>query len=468
VPFDELELEVLGDLVAARFAAIVTISAWRVERYPENAEYIQAWDADCWALLELLGAVGPERWSRELGAPAAPVATRELARRRDEAMGALLTRLTYDDPVHVVRGEGVWLVDADGRRVLDGYNNVPVVGHCHPRVTEAVVRQTRRLNTHARYLYEPLVERLLATMPPEAGLDTVMLVNSGSEANDIAWRIATGVTGRGGAAISQHAYHGVSAAIADLSPEEWPAGIAPAHVARFDPPGGGTALAAGIEAAAASLADGLAATFVDAGFTSDGILPPAPGELAAAAEATRAAGGIFVADEVQVGYGRSGRDLWTFAAHGAVPDVVTLGKPMGNGYPVAALITRRELVDRFAYARTVFSTFGGNPVAAAAALAVLDVIRDERVVERVAATGAALRAALEELGAGEVRGEGLLVGLRLETPARAKEVVERLRADGVLIGRTGPVDDVLKIRPPLAFREEHVPVLARALRRALA
>ncbi len=242
LPFEPLELEVLGDLVAARLAMIVAISSWRVRSYPENAEYIQAWDDDSWRLLELFDRIGADTVARELGAPRPRVATDELAQRRAKALGAVLTPLTYSEPVHASRGEGVWIYDADGNRLLDAYNNVPVVGHCHPRVTEAVVRQTRRLNTHARYLYEPLVElaeRLLASMPPGTGLDTVMLVNSGSEANDVAWRIATGATGRRGAIVTEHAYHGVTAATADLSPEEWPDGFRPANVARIAPPGSG-------------------------------------------------------------------------------------------------------------------------------------------------------------------------------------------------------------------------------------
>ena len=203
---------------------------------PENAAYIQSWDDDSWPLIELFDEIGADQFAGEFGAQAPPAATAALARRRQAALGALLTGLTYDEPVHVVRSEGVWLIDAADRRLLDAYNNVPVVGHCHPRVTEAVVRQTRTLNTHARYLYEPLVElaeRLLATMPPAAGLDTVMLVNSGSEANDLAWRIARGVTGRDGALVSHLAYHGVTSEIASLSPEEWPSGYEPSHVARI-------------------------------------------------------------------------------------------------------------------------------------------------------------------------------------------------------------------------------------------
>jgi 4-aminobutyrate aminotransferase-like enzyme/Ser/Thr protein kinase RdoA (MazF antagonist) len=474
LPLEPDELEVLGDLVAARLAAIVVISAWRVARYPENAQYIQSWDDDSWRLLELIGEIGGDRFSRELGAARALVAKDALVKRRADAFGSMLTRLTYGDPVHVVRGEGVWLVDADGRRLLDAYNNVPVVGHCHPRVTEAVVRQTRTLNTHARYLYEPLVElaeRLLASMPPEAAFDSVMLVNSGSEANDIAWRIAVGVTGRHGAIVTRHAYHGVTAAIADFSPEEWPPGFEPAHVERIPADGGGSELSA----AAARLAAagfGLAATFLDAGLTSDGIHPPTPERLAEIVQGTHDAGGLFVADEVQVGYGRSGDHLWAFASLGVVPDLVTLGKPMGNGYPVAAVITRREVVESFAFARRVFSTFGGNPVAAQAALAVLDVIDDEQIVPHAGRVGELLRGRLAELRGQhhsivDVRGMGLLAGVELDDPGRANAVVDAMREAGVLIGRTGPGNDVLKIRPPLVFADEHVDVLVAALDAAL-
>ncbi len=347
--------------------------------------------------------------------------------------------------------------------MLDAYNNVPVVGHCHPRVTEAVVRQTRTLNTHARYLYEPLVElaeRLLATMPPDAGLDTVMLVNSGSEANDIAWRIATAATGARGAIVTEHAYHGVTEAIADLSPEEWPPGHIPQHVTRIAPPG--------LEVPEL---DGLAATFLDCGLTSDGIYTPSANAIAALVDRTHDAGGLFVADEVQAGYGRLGEELWSFAGYGVTPDIVTLGKPMGNGYPVAAVITRREIAESSPFAGEIFSTFGGNPVAAQAALAVLDVIEDERLVARAARVGARLLACLRDLPSPEivdVRGRGLLVGVELATAEAAARTADRLREAGILIGRTGPRGNVLKIRPPLVFGEEHVGLLVSAAQVSLA
>jgi 4-aminobutyrate aminotransferase-like enzyme/aminoglycoside phosphotransferase (APT) family kinase protein len=465
LPLEPLELELLGDLVAARFAAIVAISAWRTRRYPENAEYIQAWDADSWPLLALLDELGPERVAAELGAETRYVSDEELAERRRAATGAILTRLTYSRPVHVVRGEGVWLFEPDGSRLLDAYNNVPVVGHCHPRVTEAVARQTRVLNTHARYLYEPLVElaeRLLATMPAETVLDTVVLLNSGSEANDLAWRLARGVTGNAGAIVTEHAYHGVTAAASDLSPEEWPAGAAPPHVARIPPPTAGSGFAPALVGALERLESGLAATFLDGALMSDGIHDPGTEEMHLLVEQTHAAGGLYVADEVQAGHGRTGPDLWSFARHGIRPDVVTLGKPMGNGYPVAALVTRRELAERFPYAGRTFSTFGGNPVAARAALAVLDVLEDERLPERAAAVGERLREAIRTLESDaivEVRGTGLLAGVQLRDTQTARRIADELREHGVLVGRTGPRDDVLKIRPPLVFGDGHAELL---------
>jgi len=472
IPLEDEELDLLADLVAARLAALVTISAWRVARYPENAEYIQSWDDESWALLEHFDAIGPDAVARELGARQPPVATDELVRRRSATLGSALTGLTYRDPAHLVRGEGVWLFDAHGRRLLDAYNNVPVVGHCHPRVTEAVVHQTRALNTHSRYLYEPLVElaeRLVATMPPETGLDAVMLVNSGSEANDLAWRLASAATGQSGAIVTEFAYHGVTTAIADFSPEEWPEGYRSEHVETIAPPGSGREVdVAGAIQRLDESGFGLAATYLDCGFTSDGIWTPAPDEVQAIADATRAAGGILIADEVQAGHGRSGEHLWSFAQYGIEPDVVTLGKPMGNGYPVAAVIARQELFDRLKAETEVFSTFGGNPVAARAALAVLDVIEDERLIENAKRVGEELQTALEKLDIGQVRGRGLLVGVELESSELAERVVDGMRDAGVLINRTGPHGNVLKIRPPLVFTTEHVDVLVAALAAALA
>jgi len=477
LPLEPLELELLGDLVAARLAAIVSISAWRGRRFPENAGYIEAWDGDSWRLLELLDGLGPDEVAHELGSLPTPQATRQLAESRMQSLGALLTPLTYARPVHAVRAEGVWIHEAGGARLLDAYNNVPVVGHCHPRVTEAIVHQTRLSAVNARYLTEPLValaERLLATFPEEAKLDTVLLVNSGSEANDLAWRLAAGVSRRHGALVTENAYHGVTAVASGLSPEDWPSGSAPPAVARIPPPGSmagtGVNLAHALDAALGELDGGLAATFFDGSLMSDGIYTPDPSELRLLVRRTHEAGGLYVADEVQAGHGRLGPGLWSFARHGIAPDVVTLGKPMGNGYPVAAVVTRRELAERFPYAGRTFSTFGGNPVAASAALAVLDVLDDERLPERAAAVGERLRSAIAGLGKAdvvEVRGSGLLAGVQLSSSEVTARVMDALREEGILVGRTGKHDDVLKIRPPLVFGDEHAELLVSALDRVL-
>jgi 4-aminobutyrate aminotransferase-like enzyme/Ser/Thr protein kinase RdoA (MazF antagonist) len=473
LPLEPLELELLGDLVAARLAAIVSISAWRTRRFPENAGYIEAWDDDSWPLLELIDRMEPKEVAYELGARPRRATTQALARRRDEALGALLTPLTYSRPVHAVRAAGVWIYEPDGRRILDAYNNVPVVGHCHPRVTEAVVRQTRLSAVNARYLADPLVElaeRLLATFPAEAGLDTVLLVNSGSEANDLAWRLASAATRHDGALVTENAYHGVTAATAGLSPEDWPPGSSAARIARIPPPGSGADLGTAVDEALGELDGGLAATFLDGALTSDGIYTPESSELRLLVERTHAAGGLYVADEVQAGHGRLGPGLWSFVRHSLAPDVVTLGKPMGNGYPVAAVVTRRELAERFPYAGRTFSTFGGNPVAAATALAVFDVLEDERLPERAATVGERLRAAVESLGKRdvvEVRGSGLLAGVQLSSGELAGQVIDELREQGILVGLTGKDDDVLKIRPPLVFADEHTDLLISVLDRTL-
>jgi 4-aminobutyrate aminotransferase-like enzyme len=390
--------------------------------------------------------------------------------------------LFYDVPVEVSRAQGVWITDPAGRRYLDVYNNVPCIGHGHPRVTAAIARQGRRINTHMRYLHPAaieLAERLVALCPPE--LDTVLLVNSGSEANDLAWRMATAVTGRRGGVCTAYAYHGITEATAALSPESWFDSSPPPHIERWEPPDPyrGEHLAGdGFAAALDRLqARGIppAAAILDGLVMSDRIDDLRPAYVQDLVRQTRDAGALWIADEVQAGHGRTG-EMWAFDRFGVVPDFVTLGKPMGNGHPVAAVVTRSEIVQALVGHTVLFSTFGGNPVSAVAALAVLDVIADERVLERVQRSGRALRDALDELATaheaiGHVRGIGLACGIEIvsdrarQTPdgARARAVRDRLRHHGVLIGTTGRAGNTLKLRPPLAFTAEHVPTLVSAL-----
>jgi 4-aminobutyrate aminotransferase-like enzyme/Ser/Thr protein kinase RdoA (MazF antagonist) len=470
-PLEPEEREVIGEALLARVALTVVISAWRVRRFPENARYIQSWDANAWSLLEALTDLDPATLAQRFGAPEPPPATARLIERRDEVFGTALAPLTYSTPLHLVRGRGAWLEDVDGRRYLDAYNNVPVVGHAHPRVATAIADQARRLNTNLRYLHPAaieLAERLVASMPEGSGLDTVLFLNAGSEATDLAWRLATVATGNAGGLVTAHAYHGVTTATTALSPEEWRGGWRPDHVESFAPPADAVSSTdAPVRAAIGRLADrgyAPAALIVDTSYTSDGVLVAPDGYHAALAAAAREAGALVVADEVQAGFGRTGEHLWSFAAAGLEPDLVTLGKPMGNGHPVAAVIARRADVDRLAARTEFFSTFGGNPVAAAAGLSVLDVIRDEELIARAAAVGARLLAGLEALASrhaaiAAVRGRGLLLGVELvdpgatTEPGRAADLAERVldgaRDRGVLIGSTGPHDNVLKIRPPL-------------------
>jgi 4-aminobutyrate aminotransferase-like enzyme/Ser/Thr protein kinase RdoA (MazF antagonist) len=495
-PLEQEERDLLGDLVAGRMAQTILISVWRTQRYPDNA-YITGWEEPAWELLRQLEAVGFDEAGRRLAALAgspsvgrsgwAAAGTEDLLARRRAVLGNALAPLSYRRPLHLVRGQGSWLFDADGRAYLDAYNNVPVVGHAHPRVTGAVARQAATLNTNTRYLHGAVVElaeRLVASLPP--GLDTVMFVNSGSEANDLAWRLATVATGADGALVTAWAYHGVTAAIDDLSPSEWREGRQPANVATFgapdtfrasyaNPPDPGAAraeIAAGVEQLA-ERGHRPAAIYVDGLFTSDGIFAPDTGAVAALLEAAREAGALYVADEVQAGHGRTGDGMWSFPAWGVTPDIVTFGKPMGNGHPVAAVATRAELADRLAAETEFFSTFGGNPVACVAALAVLDVIEDEGLVANAAATGEWLRQQLAGLAPRhrsilDVRGRGLMVAVELADAALASRVRDEMREQGVLIGTTRREGSALKIRPPLCLTRAEAQLVVDALDEVLA
>jgi 4-aminobutyrate aminotransferase-like enzyme/Ser/Thr protein kinase RdoA (MazF antagonist) len=462
VLLEDLELDVLPVAWAARCALTIAISSWRVAQGLEEQEFAERYNAPALAMIETLESAGWDQVARALGAEGRRPPDPSLAARRAAAFGPVIDPLFYAEPIEVLRAEGVWITDTAGRTYLDAYNNVPCVGHAHPRVTAAIARQGRRINTHTRYLHPSaieLAERLTATCPPE--LDTVFLVNSGSEANDLAWRIATAVTGRRGGLCTAHAYHGITEATAALSPEGWFGAPGPDHIETWEPMSqDGRAFTAALQ----RLRHAPAAAILDGVVTSDGIADLEPAYVQDLVRQAHDAGALWIADEVQAGHGRTGDALWAFDRAGVVPDFVTLGKPMGNGHPVAAVITRSDIVSQLAGHTTVFSTFGGNPVSAAAALAVLDVIEDERVLERVRRTGRALRAALLAVAGGRaVRGVGLVWGVELPDAARVRDEMRRL---GVLVGTTGPHGNVLKIRPPLAFDERHVPQLAEALHRA--
>lgn len=418
------------------------------------------------------------------GAARLDPAERALIERRERAMGPAY-RLFYQQPVHVVRGEGVWLYDPRGEAYLDVYNNVASVGHCHPHVVQALAGQAAVLNTHTRYLNETVVayaERLTALFPQP--LSQAMFTCTGSEANDLALRIVRAHTGGMGVVVTELAYHGVTQAVAELSPSLGTFVELGAHVRTVPAPrsGGdlGARFAADVAAAFADLkANGIrpAALLVDTIFASDGVYPDPPGFLAPAVEAAHAAGALFIADEVQPGFARTGDAFWGFLRHGVSPDLVTVGKPMGNGHPVAGVIARPELLEAFGRTSRYFNTFGGNPVSCAVGMAVLDVIEGEGLQANAADVGGYLKAQLQALAAdqpliSEVRGAGLFLGVELAadgkpaTAATAK-VVNGLRERRVLISATGPAANILKIRPPLVFGREHADIFVAALAEAL-
>jgi 4-aminobutyrate aminotransferase-like enzyme len=412
-----------------------------------------------------------------------PPATRELIRRRDRALGHAY-RLFYDQPVSLTRGSGVHLYDADGNAYLDAYNNVPSVGHAHPHVTEAVTRQLATLNTHTRYLTDGVIayaERLLAThdLPAPAN---AMFTCTGSEANDLALRVARHHTGATGVIVTANAYHGVTAALAELSPSLGPSVPLGAHVRAVPAPAPGVNFAAAVAWAIADLerhGTRLAAFLADSLFSSDGVLPDPAGFLAPIPELVHAAGGLYIADEVQAGFGRTGTHMWGYQRHGLTPDIVTMGKPMGNGLPIAGLAARQDVLDDFGRSARYFNTFGGNPVCVAAASAVLDALDADRLPANAAATGAYLKEGLSRVAAatpvlGDVRGAGLYLGADVVTPAGtpsaelASAIVNGMRERRVLISATGPHGSVLKIRPPLPFRTEHADQLLAVLSDVLA
>jgi 4-aminobutyrate aminotransferase-like enzyme len=416
-----------------------------------------------------------------------PDRERALIARREKLLGPAY-RLFYANPVHFVRGEGVWLYDPDGRAYLDVYNNVASVGHCHPHVVAALARQSAILNTHTRYITDGILdyaERLLATFP--AALGNVMFTCTGSEANDLAYRAARNFTGGTGFIVTKLAYHGVTVAISEMSPSLGTGITLGANVRTVPAPdayhaGGadiGETLAGHVRAAIADMAaNGIkpAALLVDTIFSSDGVFADPPGFLKPAVDAIREVGGLFIADEVQPGFGRTGEGMWGFARHGLVPDIVTMGKPMGNGHPIAGMAARPDILESFGKTTRYFNTFGGNPVSCAVGMAVLDVIENEKLIANAHAVGDHLMNGLRSLASrhdliGDVRGAGLFVGVELVTdqltrsPATdaTSSVVNGLREKGILISASGPAANVLKIRPPLVFSQANADLFLGAM-----
>jgi 4-aminobutyrate aminotransferase-like enzyme/Ser/Thr protein kinase RdoA (MazF antagonist) len=506
-PLTEAEVDALYTLAVTRLCCSVCFAEHQKRQAPDN-EYLNISNAPAWALLTKLEGRSPD-WPRLMfrfacGFPVVkafhPVPRRsstDLLTSRRRHIGPSLS-LAYQRPLHIVSGSRQYLYDSDGRRYLDCVNNVAHVGHSHPRVVRAASEQMAILNTNTRYVHELLVEyaeRLTRMLP--APLSVAYLVCTGSEANELALRLARAHTRKDEVIVVQAGYHGNTNAMVDMSPYKFDGRGGrgrPAHVHKVPMPdvyrgphrgedAGGRY--AQYVAEAAHENKNLAAFFFESALSCGGQIVLPPGYLAKAFAAVRAGGGVCVADEVQTGFGRAGSHFWTFETQGVVPDIVTLGKPIGNGHPLAAVITTPEIAQSFTNGMEYFNTFGGNPVSCAAGLAVLDVIRDEELQTNAAQVGDFLKDGLRQLQnqhplIGDVRGIGLFLGIELVRnsttlePAdrEATEFVERMKDRGILLSTDGPLHNVIKIKPPLIFSKadaEHVlSQLASVLREGLA
>ncbi|WP_347936173.1 aminotransferase class III-fold pyridoxal phosphate-dependent enzyme [Amylibacter sp. IMCC11727] len=395
--------------------------------------------------------------------------------RRDKTLGPNMSTF-YDDPVHLVRGSGVWLWDADGKKYLDCYNNVPHVGHCHPHVVEAIAKQAATLNTHTRYLHEGILdyaERLTATF--DDPLNTALLCCTGSEANDVALRMAEAMTGKTGLIATDHTYHGNTSTVSQLSKTNTPKLGQANHIRFVDTPdsyrpAGNDPAQYFADQVRAKIKEleatehGFSALILCPFFANEGFPDLPAGFLDPTLKVVHAAGGILIADEVQPGFGRIGSHFWGHQYQGITPDVVTIGKPMGNGHPIAGVVTRADIMHTFRTAFRYFNTFGGNPVSCAAAMAVMDVIENEGLMAQAEDVGTYAKSMLQELAnthetIGDVRGKGLFFGAELvsdkstKTPATEYilRVIEELKNRGILLNKIGVHYNTLKIRPNLQF-----------------
>ncbi|UTW01873.1 aminotransferase class III-fold pyridoxal phosphate-dependent enzyme [Amphritea atlantica] len=415
----------------------------------------------------------------------------ELLQRRYNVMGKS-SPLFYEKPLHLVRGEGVWLYDNDGRKYLDVYNNVPHVGHCNPRVVEALYKQASTLNIHTRYLHDNIVEyieRLTTTF--DDGLSMAMLTCTGSEANELALRMARFYTGNQGIIVTDFAYHGNTEAVAELGTGFMPEAKHTKRVKSFSIPDSyrgisGVAESDLADAYAAQVqqaidefeAEGInvAGMLVCPDFANEGLLTVPKGFLEKAVAMVRKAGGVMIADEVQAGFGRSGAHFWAHQWYDLTPDIVTMGKPMGNGHPLAGVIARADMIEAFSKEAMYFNTFGGTPVSCAVGMAVLDALQEDRLMENAVSTGAYVTAGLRKLQdkyplIGDVRDLGMFFGVELVTdratkvPAiiESRRIINLMRERGVLISTIGVTDSILKLRPPMPFQPEHADLLIATL-----
>ena len=502
LPLSEGEIDLVFDLICIRHAICAAIIAIRADLKCDEADGIE-YVAHHLAVLDELQSIGRVRttaalrkacrfpvWCPTSSVDAISEAKESaLIEARHKVLGLRTTHF-YDRPQHFERAKGTYLYGTDGRGYLDFYNNVPQVGHCHPHVVSAISRQAAALNTNTRYLYSSVLEyaeRLTERLAPH--LDACIFVNSGSEANDVAWQMARFITGHCGGLLMEDGYHGITDPIRLFSPghpdtklPDFLKGLIVPDPYHDPAPDIAEKYALDADRAIGELeASGhpLAAFMIDSAFCSSGVPDVPDGYLRGVEKRVRAAGGLMICDEVQSGFGRMGQ-WWGHEHHGVKADIVTMGKPAGNGHPLGVVVTSSNMLNRFIDRTGFFSTFGGNTVACAAGNAVLDVIEREELIENGRIIGGYLRDQLGELAntqalIGDIRGHGMLVGLELvtdreaKTPATAEteQLLELMRQRQVLVGSEGRFGNVLKLRPALVLQREHVDQFIDALDRSL-
>ncbi len=402
-----------------------------------------------------------------------------LRQRRKKHLGNA-SSFFYKQPLHIVKGEDVWLIDSNGKRYLDVYNNVAHIGHSNPEVVDAISKQAATLNTNTRYIHESIIqlaEQLTTTM--DKSLEVCYFCCSGSEANDLALQLARNYTQQKGCLVTKNAYHGNTSVVFQMSPEDCSLEFREDWVGLVGGPreyldNKEKHLSDSFKVAEELKKEGQApAAFIaDNIFSSDGVFSVPEGYLKNMYDLVRSFNGLTIADEVQSGFGRTGKYMWGFQHDDVVPDIVTLGKPMGNGHPLAAVITTHEIAQTFNKKHGYFNTFGGNPVAAAAGLAVIKYIHKHGLIEHAKSVGSYFKEGLEQLASSlntieDVRGSGLFIGVELRSNSEASEALERLLDEGILVGQTGPDNKVLKLRPPITFKKEHADIAIQGIKKAL-
>lgn len=501
-PLSVDEMTVIFPLMCTRLAVSVIISAQRKKNDPTRESWFVS-EERAWKKLEVFSTTGPAQAAILLASKTnlEPFEDRgasvtELLNKRQRLIAPSMSP-SYDNPLKILYGKGQYLYDYNGRPFLDLYNNVCHVGHCHPKVVEAGIKQMTMLNTNTRYLYDGLTDyaqKLCDTLPEE--LDTCFFVNSGSEANELALRIARTYTGHKDMLVVDNAFHGHTSSMINISPykfmgkggkgkpEPWVhvVPVADGYRGKFKGQGkdAGTAYGNEVGKILDTIKTPIAGFITESLLSCGGQVIPPREYFKTAFKHVRDAGGLCIMDEVQTGFGRVGSRFWAFELQDVVPDIVVMGKPIGNGHPMSAVVTRKEIAASFDNGMEFFATFGGNPVSCAIGMAVLDVIEKENLQEHAKQIGARMLEGLKKLKGrhdiiGDVRGIGLFIGIELVkdrdtlAPAsrKASEMVNRMKNRGILLGADGPFNNVIKIKPPMVITKEDADMFVRVFDDAL-